>query len=504
MTTLAQVRSACLGAWVAFTLAASAQAPAGGGTGGWPAADAAEITRLIDGFLGPDRTARATHASRALLVPHVTDGDSGAVAGKAFAQCPRDIDRVILLAAGRPAGTVGATGPQGLSRLPAWDSMRTALGDAPVDAQAVQECRAHPGMAAEAEPGGADQAMASVLPFLQRRLSRPFRLVPVAVDAEADPALLVQALLPLFRDERTAVVALTPGGFGPAGLETLFSPADDALAGGVEALPAHLLAMRSLAAEMGWKPVVVGHQARPDGVVSLSALLVDDPNRTDLLAQAAKATWDDPLTQAAFADAGRAAGRTNFQGDLLSQPEQEVLLWLARKTLTAKLKGEPLPAAPLYSDTLSVRSGCFVSLTQGGKLRGSIGTIVAKDPLAAAVQRNALAAALEDKRFKPLTVEDLPSLEIGISVVTPLRKLQYRDGQDLLDQLKPGVHGVLLTYEASKRATFLPQVWGQLPEKTAFLKALCRKGGIPLDAWQDPAKTTVEVYESFDFAEKPR
>lgn len=486
-------RGAWLGLLVALMPLSRAQEPAGPAAGRWQSADAAEVTRLVDGFLGSERTAPPTRLSRALLVPPVTDNDTGTVAGKAFAQCPRGVDRIILLAG-------GGAGTEAL--LPQWDSMRTVLGAVDVDAQAIAECGSRPGIAVAATATTADQAIASVVPFLQRRLSRPFRIVPLVVGAAVDPALLVGALVPLLNVERTAVVALTPGDFSPAVLESLFSPHDGQSSGSLNALPAHLQAMRGLALEMGWKPVVAAQYATPAGATGISVLLVDDPNRVDLLMEAAKADWDDPVTQSAFADAGRAAGRTNFQGDLLSEPEREVLLWLARKTLVAKLKGEPLPAPPLYSDTLAGPAGCFVTLNQAGKLRGCVGSILPKDPLATTVQRNAVAAALEDKRFQPLTSEELPDVEIAISVLTPLRKLEYRDGQDLLDQLKPGIHGVLLTYENSKRATFLPQVWAQAPNKAAFLGALCRRAAAPVDAWQDPSKTTVEVYESFDFAEK--
>jgi AmmeMemoRadiSam system protein A len=464
-----------------------------------PPTEAAELGRTIDGYLASKPGSPAEPQGRALLVPQVEDAGAGAVAGGAFARLATDIDRVVLIAR-RAAATTAIAPARGAIVLPACESIRTALGEIRVDAEAVRACRAQAGVASGGETAAAERAMAAVLPFLQRRLPRTFQIVPLAVDAAADPALLAALVRPLLRHERTAVVVLTVPPFGPADLEAAFAPAE----GTASAPPASLAALKSLATDMGWRVTVAGHGATTAGLACLAAVLVDDPNRVDLLVQAAKATWDDAATLAAFQDAGRASGRTNFQGDLLSQPEQQLLLSLARKTIYCKLKGEPLPAAPQYSDTLSRPSGCFVTLNLAGKLRGCVGTILPKEPLAVAVQHYAQAAAFEDKRFQPVTVEELAGIEIEISALTVPAKAEYRDGQDLLGKLTPGVHGVLLTYEGGKRATFLPQVWGQLPEKAAFLTALCRKGGIPADAWQDPAKTTVELYESFDFTDKPK
>jgi MEMO1 family protein len=487
-----------LGALAVWTLGACAGEP----VRAQPAADAAGLTRLIDGFLADEAAARPGPRGRALLVPQVSDADTGGVAGKAFRHLATDIDRVVLVGL---RATDSATPPAGGLALPAWESMRTALGEVKVDTAAVQACRQRMSLASRAgDPAPAERAMASVLPFLQRRLPRPFLLLPLIVDAAADPAQVVALLKPLLSEERTALVVITAPPFGPAEFDAAFAATAGAAPAAPRALPAPVTALRSLAADMGWKATATGHGRTGTGLACVSAVLTDDPNRVDLLADAAMVSWDDPATAAAFRDAGRAAGRPDFQGDALSQPEQELLLGLARKAIYCKLKEEPPPAIPLYSDTLSRPAGCFVTLTLGGKLRGSLGTPLAKEPLAATVARYAPAAALEGKRFPPVTLKELPDIEIRLSVPTVPAKAEFRDGADLLGKLKPRVHGVLLTYEGGKRANFLPQVWAQFPEPATFLTALCRKAGIPDEAWKDPSKTTIELYESFDFAEKPR
>ena len=96
----------------------------------------------------------------------------------------------------------------------------------------------------------------------------------------------------------------------------------------------------------------------------------------------------------------------------------------------------------------------------------------------------ARAAALEDTRFSPVRPDELGDLRVEISVLSPPEKLAYDSADDLLEKLRPDVDGVVLQ-SGRHRATFLPQVWKQLPAKTDFLAHLCRKAGIAADAWRE-------------------
>jgi AmmeMemoRadiSam system protein A len=186
---------------------------------------------------------------------------------------------------------------------------------------------------------------------------------------------------------------------------------------------------------------------------------------------------------------------------LFGAMEQVALLRLARESIVAQLAREKLPALPPGPDMFRRKLGCFVSLHKKGELRGCIGNIVAVYPLAEGVQRNALSAAFEDSRFSEVTAGEMPDIDIEISVLTEPREVRYRDAADLLQQLRPGVDGVVLSQGLFRRSTYLPQVWSQLPDKRQFLSNLCRKGGMPANAWEDPARTKVEVYQAFVFGE---
>jgi AmmeMemoRadiSam system protein A len=115
------------------------------------------------------------------------------------------------------------------------------------------------------------------------------------------------------------------------------------------------------------------------------------------------------------------------------------------------------------------------------------------------VEENSLNSAFCDPRFPPLTLEELPDIEIEISVLTVPRRIEFVDGEDLKNKLKPCIHGVILS-RGSRRSTFLPQVWEQLPDKELFLDHLCQKGNMGKKSWMDK-ETIVMVYEVEYFSE---
>ena len=164
----------------------------------------------------------------------------------------------------------------------------------------------------------------------------------------------------------------------------------------------------------------------------------------------------------------------------ISTEEKRLLLTLARQAIASRFAGEK----PVLPDTPQLRqpAACFVTLKKNGHLRGCIGNLQAADSLAAVVRHNALAAAFSDSRFSPLTAEELPGLEIEISLLTEAKKLDYADAADLCHRLRPGIDGVILR-AGSRGATFLPQVWEQLRSAEIFLSHLCLKAGLAVDFW---------------------
>jgi AmmeMemoRadiSam system protein A len=124
----------------------------------------------------------------------------------------------------------------------------------------------------------------------------------------------------------------------------------------------------------------------------------------------------------------------------------------------------------------------FVTLTQQGQLRGCIGSLQAHRPLLVDVKTNAVAAALQDPRFSPLTVHELERTHVEVSLLSPMLPLTFSSEADALAQLRPGVDGVVFEYDRY-RSTFLPQVWEQLPQTHEFIAHLKRKAGLPHNFW---------------------
>ncbi len=161
----------------------------------------------------------------------------------------------------------------------------------------------------------------------------------------------------------------------------------------------------------------------------------------------------------------------------LTLAAQKQLLEIAREALMLAVNGKQVPSLNLADlpDELQVPGASFVTLTIDGDLRGCIGSLEAWRPLAQDVQAHALDAALRDPRFRPVQPSELPLIHIEVSYLTPQTALEYTDPKQLPRLLRPGIDGVVLGL-GSKRATFLPQVWEQLPDPAQFLKPSLSEG----------------------------
>jgi AmmeMemoRadiSam system protein A len=191
---------------------------------------------------------------------------------------------------------------------------------------------------------------------------------------------------------------------------------------------------------------------------------------------------------------------------MLADASRTLLLMMARASIAAGVSGQAIQRPELASlpEELRAEGACFVTLTKLGALRGCIGSLEARQPLAADVCEHALDAALQDYRFSPVTAAELDSIHIEISVLTHPEPLAYQTPEDLLRALRPGVDGVILA-QGRRRATFLPQVWDQLPEAPVFLSQLCEKMGAEPSLWRS-SHLDVFTYqvECFEESENPR
>lgn len=189
--------------------------------------------------------------------------------------------------------------------------------------------------------------------------------------------------------------------------------------------------------------------------------------------------------------------------DHLTQQEKQALLSIARQALENGVRGVSLPPLDLSALTprLQAHGASFVTLTEGGMLRGCIGTLEPNQSLAEDVREHAIAAALNDYRFPPVRISELSQIEIEVSRLTTPVFLEYDGPEDLLSHLRPGVDGVVIR-DGMRRATFLPQVWEKVPDPAEFLDHLCAKMGTTPGLWRQK-HIDVLIYQVEEFHEHP-
>ena len=184
----------------------------------------------------------------------------------------------------------------------------------------------------------------------------------------------------------------------------------------------------------------------------------------------------------------------------ISEKEGEFLLGIARLAIDSKFKGENFHLYDMPYPNLDEKRGIFVTLTNGGELRGCIGNIHPVYSIYQGVVKNATAAAFSDNRFKPVTKDDLKNIRVEVSILTEPVRLLFNSRQEILDRIIEFKHGVIMINNMNE-GVFLPQVWEQLPRKEDFLNHLCLKACILPEMWHDK-DTEIYLFEVQKFKEE--
>ncbi len=165
----------------------------------------------------------------------------------------------------------------------------------------------------------------------------------------------------------------------------------------------------------------------------------------------------------------------------LTESDQQLLLQIARNSVQAYLAGEPPRLPEISSAPLMEPYGIFVSLHKGHELRGCIGNIHPGRPLYQSAAECAIAAAVTDPRFMPLTAPELRTVEFEISVLSPIEPVQD------IAEIEVGKHGLIIS-KGNSRGLLLPQVattygW----DRERFLRETCTKAGLQPHDWKEGA-----------------
>lgn len=414
--------------------------------------DRAELAREITGMLDATREAPlAPGLPKGLIVPHAGYIYSGPVAANAYALLRPGagiVRRVVLL------GPCHRVAVRGLA-LPAAAAFETPLGRIEIDEAAVALLRGLRQVGVNAATHVHEHSLEVQLPFLQEVLGS-FKLVPFVV-GDATVAEVAEVLNALWGGPETLIVISSD-------LSHYHSYHEARAIDGrtVQAMLDYRTDIDHMQA-CGATPVT-GFLAAAKAS-GLQAELLDVRNSGDtaggrdrVVGYASLAFWQ------ARSQYDEVHGRT--------------LISLARAGLAQAVGGSTvaIPDEPWLKE----RRGSFVTLTQEEHLRGCIGTLEPSRSLGEDVVANAAAAALSDRRFTPLAANELGSVAVEVSVLSSPTRVHFEHERELWETLRPGVDGVILDCD-SARATYLPQVWEQLPGPRLFLTALMKKAELPAD-----------------------
>ncbi len=473
--------------------------------------DPARLRLAIEKFMEEARPALGGQPV-AILAPHAGYLYAGPLIADAYSQVKSQaVDTVMILGTNHGRNMAGAR-LTGVS-VYAGGAYRTPLGEAPVDAALARELMAADSdCSSQPEAQAAEHSIEVQVPFIQVLFPQA-RILPLMI-GRPDPALCERLGKAIARISRGRSVLLVAS----ADLSH-FPRYEDAAAADLDLLDSivplspdrFLLQIRSRMSRgtpgidtctCGEGPILAA-MAAARAMGAERAAAVSYANSGDIVAEDRSRVVG--YGSAVFLRGGTPAGNGLRQARKVSGApgpltagDKEALLRLARKSLQRFLSTDTVPLARDLSDRLKVPQGAFVTLHQKGRLRGCIGRLGGDFPLALAVSWMAVQAGTADSRFAPVTLQELDSLEIEISAMTPMQPIARAS------EIVVGKDGVVLR-KAGRSAVFLPQVateqgWGL----TELLDNLSLKAGLPRDAWRSGARFQVFQAEVFGEARSGR
>jgi AmmeMemoRadiSam system protein B/AmmeMemoRadiSam system protein A len=437
--------------------------------------DAEELATMVDTFL--DAVEDVDGEPIALIAPHAGYVYSGWVAAYAFKQLDGvTYDTIVIIGPNHRHPTF-----QDIS-VYAEGAFQTPLGYIAIDEDVAQALiDADERIVFDPEVHTAEHSIEVELPFLQR-IYEDFEIVPIIIGqpTEENVEAITEALVQVLGNRKALIIASSDMSHYPSYEDAI--RVDTATLAAIETMNSQTLLATTI-------------DNMTEGVPSLSTCLCGQgPVLTAM--KAAHRLGANQVTILQYANSGDspfvAVDRSRVVGygavmfwryepPDLSADEKAKLLTTARESIAQHLGEGTLPQFTVTEPNLVRKSGAFVTLEQRGKLRGCIGHILAQQPLYTTVQQAAVSAATEDRRFPPLTIKELEEISIEISVLSPLKRVTD------IEEIEVGRHGLIIVAEGTS-GLLLPQVASEEGwDRQEFLEAVCRKAGLPEDAWQQGA-----------------
>ncbi len=424
--------------------------------------DARVLAREVDRYLAEGAEPPRGEPPKALIVPHAGFEYSGPIAGSAY--------RALLAARGRIRRVV-LLGPAHRAAVrtlarPEATAFATPLGPMRVDERLDALL---PFVPKSDAAHAAEHSLEVQLPFLCRALGPDVTIAPLVVGG-AGPEEVARAIDALWGgDETLIVVSSDLSHYLPYDTARRIdaSTANDivALEGGIE--PDRACGARAIEGLL----VVAARRGLAAAQLDLRSSGDTAGSRDEVVGYGAFAFYEPAPSDESDDDAAR--GRR--------------LVALAREAVDAALGVPGARTSDAADDPawLKERAAVFVTLhRKDGSLHGCIGGLEAQRPLGVAVRRAAASAATEDPRSEEISPEVASDLDVEVSWLSPLERIEFTSREDLLRQLRPHEDGLVLSWHG-RRATYLPQVWDAVPDRARFVDELLRKAGLPRGFWDD-------------------
>ena len=443
----------------------------------------AELSQMIDTFLAAaDPQPQEGHIF-ALISPHAGYGFSGGAAAFGY-----------KLIKDKPYRTVIVIGPKheyGFSGISIYSEgiFRTPLGDLAIDKEFAQKLL-YGDKDIFFEPGAFEKehSVEVQLPFLQKTLSN-FKIVPIVMrDCSLATCQKLADLLKKAIGERKDVLVVASTDMYHGGDYQALEATDNLTISFLKNMDVEGLyyGLREEKLQLcgGFAVVTALILSKELGHEKLQVLKYT--NSAEVIGT--KSNWMVGYVSCAIDREGEAT--------MLNKNQRKRLLEIARKSIQEYLStGRKIELAET-DPVLLKEMGAFVTLHKHGELRGCIGNLIGQQPLYLTVRDMAVEAAVDDPRFSPVQLTELENIEIEISALSPLQRIESAD------EIKIGVHGVLVK-RGFHSGVFLPQVATETGwSKEEFLKELCsQKAGLPPLAWKDKT-TEIYIFTAEVFSEK--
>ncbi len=429
------------------------------------------LAEQIDSFL--EQAKKKSHKTgdlRVLIVPHAGYSCSGAVAAAAYKQVQGlDYKTVVIV------GTSHRREFRGCSIYPE-GGYETPLGIAQIDKTLAQKIALNSGFGFNPSAHQAEHSIEVQVPFIQRVLPQA-KIVPILMGAPTQDTVLTLAdsLTRTISGTNILVVVSTD-------LSHYYSKSK---ANTIDAQTITLL--KRFDTEALLQKFQQGENIMCGGGGVVSSLFYTKnfgSAAIEILQYADSSMTCGPPSEVVGYMAAALYSESVRPEEALREEEKKELLRLARTSIKNFLKGNKSVAYSPKNSGLLLERGAFVTLKKDGALRGCIGFSSPVAPLYQTIIQAAVLAAVRDPRFNPVTSAELKDLEIEISVLTPLKKINN------LELVEVGKHGLFIS-KGSRSGLLLPQVpvennWTRL----TFLEQACLKAGLPKDAW----KSGTELY----------